>query len=158
MNTSATVTAHNPTSPDPTGTGPTCTGSARQHEVGSSAQAPTSTTGTRPAGTSEPERAVAHRIPVKALAVLAGAAVVFGLAHVFTGLFMALVVLTALGAIVGIAVLAVLAGLPWLLAALVVIVLLAGIASVPTWLFAALAVITLTAVAVRTRRRGHAHA
>lgn len=111
---------------------------------------------TGPTGREEPGRAPARRVPVKALAVLAGAAVVYGLAHLFTGLLVALVVLAAAGAVVGIGLLAVLAGLPWLLAALVVIVLLTGIASTPLWLFAALAAIALAAVAARTARRRHA--
>ncbi len=113
---------------------------------------------TGPTGRGEPGRTAARRVPVKALAVQAGAAVVFGLAHEFTGLVVALVVLAAAGAAVGIGLLAVLAALPWLLAALVVVVLLAGIASTPAWLFAALAVIALAAVAARTVRRRHADA
>jgi hypothetical protein len=40
----------------------------------------------------------------------------------------------------------------------VLIALLAGIASTPAWLFAALAVITLAVVAARTPRRSHADA
>ena len=53
---------------------------------------------------------------------------------------------------------AVIASLPWLLAALVVIALHAGIASMPWWLFATLAVIILLAITARTLHQRHAGA